>query len=196
MTSFYSNEELLRLGFKSIGENVKISRYANFYGTENISINDHVRIDDYCILSGKIVIGSYVHIAAFCGVFAGYEGVEFCDFSTISSHCSVYAISDDYSGVYMTNPTVDGQYRNVHAGKVVIGKHVIVGSGSTILPGAIIGEGCAVGSMSLVKESLSEWGLYVGIPVRRIKDREKELLKYEHIMHERLSVDSIDLECR
>ena len=31
MTSFYSEEELLSIGFKSYGINVLISRYARFY---------------------------------------------------------------------------------------------------------------------------------------------------------------------
>lgn len=47
MTSFYSEEELLSIGFKSYGINVLISRYARFYRPENIVIGDHVRIDDF-----------------------------------------------------------------------------------------------------------------------------------------------------
>ena len=53
-TSFYSREELLDLGLKSVGENVRISRKVSIYGAEQISIGDNVRIDDFCILSGII----------------------------------------------------------------------------------------------------------------------------------------------
>ncbi len=31
-----------------------------------ISIGDNVRIDDFCILSGKIELGSNIHISAYC----------------------------------------------------------------------------------------------------------------------------------
>ena len=64
MTSFYTEEELKGLGFRHIGNGVCISRKASIYGAQNISLGDHVRIDDFCILSGRIEIGSYVHVAA------------------------------------------------------------------------------------------------------------------------------------
>ena len=58
MTSFYTEEELKGLGFRHIGNGVCISRKASIYGAQNISLGDHVRIDDFCILSGRIEIGS------------------------------------------------------------------------------------------------------------------------------------------
>ena len=36
--SFYSDEELARLGLKSYGKDVKISRNASFYGASNIAL--------------------------------------------------------------------------------------------------------------------------------------------------------------
>ena len=64
MDSFYSPEELKALGLKEYGEDVRISRKCSIYGAGNISLGSHVRIDDFCLLSGKISLGSYVHIAA------------------------------------------------------------------------------------------------------------------------------------
>ena len=49
--SFLSTEELSKLSFKSVGSNVFVSRYAKFYGVEQIIIGNNVRIDDFCILS-------------------------------------------------------------------------------------------------------------------------------------------------
>jgi galactoside O-acetyltransferase len=48
-----------------------------------------------------------------------------------------------------------------------------------IFPNVIVGEGCAIGSMSLVNKSIEPWGVYVGIPVKRIKERSKDLLEKE-----------------
>ena len=62
-------QELKDMGFKSIGADLSISKKASFYGVENISIGSHVRIDDFCILSGKISIGDYIHIAAYSALF-------------------------------------------------------------------------------------------------------------------------------
>lgn len=177
MNSFYSEAELKNLGLKSVGKNVHISRKASIYGCENIVIGDNVRIDDFCILSGKIQIGSFIHISAYTALFGGKEqGIVLEDYATVSSRCVVYALSDDYSGEYMTNAVIPSEYTNVTESKVVIKKYAIVGSGCTVLPGVTIEEGVAVGAMSLVNKSLSSWGVYVGIPCKRIKERSKKLL--------------------
>lgn len=178
-TSFYSEDELRTIAFKSLGKNVLISKKASIYGAEKISIGDNVRIDDFCVLSGSITLGNYIHIAVYSALFGGDAGIEMKDFTCLSSRCVVYAISDDYSGETMTNPTVPEEYLGVVSKKVILNKHVLVGSGSTILPGVVIGEGTAVGSMSFVNKSIEEWGIYAGIPCKRQKDRSKNLLKLE-----------------
>lgn len=178
MTSFYSVEELRELGFKAIGENVQISRKTSIYGAEKMVIGNNVRIDDFCLLSGNVTLGNYVHIAAYAALFAGDYGIEMKDYTGLSSRSCIYAVTDDYSGEVMTNPTVPGEYKNVIGGKVVVEEHVVIGSGSTILPGVVIGEGSSVGSMSLVNKSVDAWGIYVGIPCKKIKDRSKKLLEY------------------
>lgn len=48
---FYSREQLEKIGFKSLGENVLISDKTSIYSPENISIGNNVRVDDFSILS-------------------------------------------------------------------------------------------------------------------------------------------------
>ncbi len=179
MNNFYDYEELPLLGLKSFGKNVKISRKASIYQAGKISLGDDVRIDDFCVISGNVSLGSFIHIATHSALFGGVAGIVLEDFTTISSRCAVYALSDDYSGYAMTNPTVPDKYRNVIDGQVKIERHVIIGTGTTILPAVLIGEGAAVGAMSLVKESLEPWGIYVGIPCKMIRDRKRDLLNLE-----------------
>ena len=62
---FYSESELKNLGFKKIGSNVLISKKASLYGVSQMEIGDNVRIDDFCILSGNIMLGSNIHISAY-----------------------------------------------------------------------------------------------------------------------------------
>ena len=85
MNSFFDRDELIKIGFKSIGEDVLISRKASFYSPEKMSFGNHVRIDDFCLLSGSIAVGDYVHISAYSCIFAGDSGVVIGDFSGISS---------------------------------------------------------------------------------------------------------------
>lgn len=179
MNSFYSEEELEKLGLKNIGKNVLISKKASIYGANKISIGNNVRIDDFCILSGNIELGNYIHISANTLLFGGDSGIKLEDFSGISSRCAVYAETDDYSGESLTNPMIDEIFRNVTSEKVILRKHVLIGTGSTILPGVEIGEGSSIGAMSLINKSLKPWGIYVGIPCKKIKDRSQKILELE-----------------
>lgn len=36
-----------------------------------MTIGSNVRIDDFCILSGRLEFGSYVHIAAYSALYGG-----------------------------------------------------------------------------------------------------------------------------
>lgn len=179
MTSFYSEDELSEIGFKFLGENVKISRNAKFYGGEKISIGSNTRIDDFCILSGKIVIGSQVHIAAYSALYGGEDGIYIDDYANLSSRISVYAISDDYSGHTMTNPTIPDEYKNIMSAPVHIKKHTIIGSTSVVMPGVTIAEGSSFGAFSFINRDSQEWSINAGIPFKKIKDRSKDLLELE-----------------
>lgn len=169
----------MSLGFSSIGKNVLISRFSRVYGTSNISIGNNVRIDDFVILSGKINIGNYVHIGASSNITGSDIGVEIKDFCGISNHVKILAINDDYSGSTMTNPCISQKYKDIYKHKIILEKHCIIGSGSTILPNAYLAEGVAIGTMSLVVRKTNPWGIYFGIPAKRIKERKKDLLKLE-----------------
>jgi len=168
-----------QLGFCKCGNNVLISRNAVFYDVENIEIGDNVRIDDFCLLSGKIVLGKNIHIAAFSALYGGTDGIFISDYSNISSRVSIYSKSDDYSGNSMTNPTIPENYKNIYSAPVYINKHVIIGATCVVLPGVVIGEGAAVGSMSFVNKSLPPWGIFAGIPCTFLKNRSKNLLEEE-----------------
>lgn len=172
---------IAELGFASVGQNVRLSERASFYGSERISLGNHVRIDDYCVLAageGGIVIGDFVHIAV-GSTLIGAGRITMSDFSGLSSRVSVYSSSDDYSGATMTNPTVPSRYTGVTHADVFLGRHVIVGSGSVILPGATLEEGVAVGALSLVTKNCEAFGIYTGNPARRVRNRKRDLLELE-----------------
>lgn len=177
--SIYSRDELLRMGFKAVGENVAISDKASFYGAGNITIGSNVRIDDFCILSENINIGNYIHIAAYSALFGGSAGIELRDFANISSRVSIYAVSDDYSGATMTNPMIPDEYKNLTREPVIISRHVIIGASSVVLPGAVLNEGASFGAFSLIKGEIESWTINAGIPCRVIKPRRRDLLELE-----------------
>lgn len=179
MNSYYSVEELKRIGLKSIGSNVKISRKASIYGADHIVLGNNVRIDDFCILSGHIELGNYIHIAAYTALYGGDAGIYISDFVNISSRICIYSVSDDYSGESMTSPLIPDKYKNVKSQPVYIEKHVIIGTTSVVLPGVILKEGSSFGSYSLINHDAEEWTIYAGIPAKKLKARKKDLLKLE-----------------
>ena len=137
--------------------------------------------DDFCILSagkGGINIGNYVHIACYSSII-GKGQVIMKDFSGLSSRVSVYSSSDKYNGEYMTNPCVPDHVTNTIHKDVMIGKHVVVGSGSIVLPGVKLADGCAVGAMSLVNKSEDDSYVLAGIPAKRISKRLNTIFELE-----------------
>lgn len=177
INSFYSESELKQLGLKACGDNVLISRKASFYSPETISLGSNVRIDDFCILSGQIEIGNFVHISAYSAIYAR-ELVKLMDYSGISPRVSIFSASDDFGGDFLIGPMAPEETTRFISGPVLLERFVQIGASSVILPNLTIKEGSVVGAMSLVNKDLEAWGIYAGIPVKRMKDRKKGLLRY------------------
>jgi acetyltransferase-like isoleucine patch superfamily enzyme len=167
------------MGFKHLGKNVKISTRASIYNTDQIEIRDNSRVDDFCLLSGKITISRFVHIAPYCNLAGGEKGIVLEDFSGLAYGIHVFTQSDDYSGKTMTNPNIPKKYKNETKATIYIRRHTIVGAGSIIMPKVELREGISIGAMSLVRKSTEEWSIYVGNPAKKIKDRSRELLELE-----------------
>lgn len=178
---YFRSDELRGFGFKRVGEDVRIAKNCTIIGLENISIGSNVRIDANVVItanSGSLDLGSYIHIGSGCYLGCA-GGITFHDFAGLSQGISIYSATDDYSGNSLTNPTVPHEYLRVNTAPVILGKHVIIGSGSVVLPGVVIGEGSSVGALSLVTKSLDDWGVYLGTPARQLKARSKNLLQQE-----------------
>lgn len=178
---FYTPDELAAKGFRYMGTGVLVSRLASIHGASRISIGDHTRIDDFCLLSageGGIEIGAYAHLAAMCSLI-GKARIEVGDFCGVSGKAAIYSSSDDFSGEWMTNPTVPVRFTRVQSAPVSMGRHSVVGAGTVVLPGSIIGEGVAVGALSLVKGDLEAFWIYGGTPAKRLRPRARTLLELE-----------------
>jgi len=175
---FFSNDELTKIGFAHLGEDVHISAKASIYGAEKMIIGNHIRIDDFSLLIGNIELHDYIHIGAYCGLHASKTGrIIFEDFSGISSNVTIYASSDNFDGEAMTaRPGIPEKCINTCCGVVRLGKYSQIGTGSTVLPHGSLGEGAAVGAMSLVNKFLDPWNIYAGIPCKFLRGRSKKML--------------------
>lgn len=131
-------------------------------------MGDEVRIDDFAVLSathGPIRLGGWNHIGAAAMV---YGPVRVGRWTTMSSRSAVYGVSDDFTTLEHTYPYFP---HDLVVSEVGIGDDVVIGTGSTVLPGVRIADGVAIGAMSLVTRDVQTNGVYAGIPAHRIRDR-------------------------
>jgi len=149
---FYEVRELKALGL-TVGTNVRISRTVRFHGVKG-RIGDHVRIDDYCVITGAIELGNYIHIAPFCLLIGSGGKIILRDGSGLSSHGALYTATDDYKASVLSNPLVPNALKKLRKGAVTLGQGVIVGSHSVILPKVKIGDGASVGAQALVYKNI------------------------------------------
>lgn len=178
---YYTSPELRQFGFARVGEHCMVARNCTIIGLENVSLGDHVRIDGFTSLiapRGRIAVGSFVHIASHC-VLGGRAGITVGDFASLSQGVRLFSAADDFSGRRLSNAVVPAELTDVTSAPVRIGAYVPIGSGSMVLPGVEVGEGAAVGAMSLVAQNLAPWTMHAGNPARPTGPRSRDLLALE-----------------
>jgi len=175
-TSFYTIQELKELGLLDFGKDVLISRKCSIYSPDKISIGNNVRIDDFCLLSGSINLKNNIHISAFCALY-GSGGIVMEDYTGLSPRCTLLSATDDFSGEYFIGPLLESELTNITRGCIRLNSYSQLGANTVVMPNVTIGQGSVTGAMTFVNKSLGEWGIYAGIPARKIKERSRNLLK-------------------
>ena len=167
-SEYLTNNDLIKINFVSLGQNIKISKNVTLIGSNNISLGSNVRIDDYCIISakqGSLKIGNNVHIGG--QSYLGCAGdLILGNNINIAQGVKIYTKVNDYS-------SFDGDNDKYILGKIDIGDQVIIGSNSVLVGNCTIGEGATIGALSFVKNDLKPWSVYAGNPAKFIKDRQK-----------------------
>lgn len=191
-SQFYSAAELAELGCTRIGRHVQVSRLAQFYAFRG-ELGDHCRIDDYCIIKGRVDIGCFAHISAFC--LLGGTGGTICigDFSTTAAYVALYTASDDYASPLLTNAVVPSDLRDGITGDVVIGKGVVLGAHCVVLPSAVIGDYATIGALCIVNGEYVAGEIYVTGAGRPHSIGRRDLSNIEHLEAEarrRLAADA------
>lgn len=152
---------------------------AKIVGEKNLNIGRKSQIDDFCFINAgkKTEIGRNVHIASFTTIIGGGECV-IGDFAGLSAGCRIITASDDFSGPFLTNPTVNSNFTNVKSNRVEIGRHAIIGTNCIIFPGVTIGDGCAVGAGAVIRRNLKPWTVYAVVDgkLKELKSRDKEAI--------------------
>jgi acetyltransferase-like isoleucine patch superfamily enzyme len=111
---------------------------------------------------------------------AGGIAYEFTlgDFCSVSAGVRIWCTSDDFVNDLVTiiPPDIEPVKTHLISGDVRMEDFTAVGTNSVVLPGNTIPEGTVIGAMSLVPAGFhfEPWSVYVGIPVRRLRSRNRE----------------------
>lgn len=147
-------ESVIKCSLGSCGKNVHIAEKSDIKGIENVYVGNDVAIGPRSLLwttGAKIFIKDKVIVGPGLSIITGDHKI-------------------DIVGKYMADVTVDEKDKEDDQ-DVTIEKDVWIGSNVTILKGVTIAEGCVIGGGAVVTKSTEPYGIYVGVPGRRIGER-------------------------
>ena len=157
-------ESVIKSSFGSCGKNVHIAEKSDIKGIGNISIGDDVAIGPHALLwttRANIIIKEKVIIGPRLTIITGNHKI-------------------DVIGKYISDVTDDEKDEDDDQ-NVIIEKDVWIGANVTILKGVTVAEGIVVGAGTVLTKNTHPYGVYVGVPGRRVSERfENEELK-DHI---------------
>lgn len=136
-------------------------------------------VDDFCYFSTKVTVGVCCHIASGCSVAGGRDRqFTFDDFGSLSSGVKIWCTSDDFVNDIVTiiPPGMTSPKRRLVSGDVSIGRYCGVGSNSVVMPDNEMPDGTVIGALSFVPANFrfEPWSVYVGAPIRLIRQRNRE----------------------
>jgi len=151
----YSGRFIRRFFYKftlaSSGSKLIVSIRCRFQSPRNIHIGNECQINTGCILAandskdGSIQIGDNVLIGPYVMIHSGNHNYK------------------------DANITIDKQGHSF--GGIVIQDDVWIGAKSIVLSGVIVAKGSVIAAGSIVTKDTEEYGVYAGVPARKIKSR-------------------------
>jgi acetyltransferase-like isoleucine patch superfamily enzyme len=133
-------------------------------------IEDHVDFfpNTYISLGDErsfIEIGHHSHFAPNC-VLYGWGGLKIGPYCNIAAHCVFATIGHD--DVIRDQPM---SLAPAKAGPITLVEDVWIAANCTITANTTIAKGCIIGANAVVTRDTQPYGLYVGVPARRLRDR-------------------------
>jgi len=154
-------------GQVKIGKNVYIGDYVSIIVEPgaSLTIADHSFIGENCYIKcfgGKIEIGRDVSINS-KSYINGCGGVKIGNNTRIGTQSIIIASNHKFG-----EPDVLVKDQITKQG-ISLGENIWLGARVTVLDGVTIPDNSVIGACSLVSKPLTEAGVYVGIPAKKIK---------------------------
>jgi acetyltransferase-like isoleucine patch superfamily enzyme len=170
----------------NIGDSVKFGNNISVIVNGRFELNNYSVLGDNAVIRGNnVIIGEHFFNSNDLRIGGGgwdgpnanlVIGDRCVIHNSLINICEPVEIGDDVGFSTHVDIITHGFWLSVLEGfpttfsGVKIGNGVIVGLRSTIMMGVNITDEIVIGARSLVTNNLSEKGIYVGIPARKIKD--------------------------
>lgn len=149
------------------GKNFIIGQYCVI--NSNCKVGNDVDMNHFVLLKADTKIGNNVYIDSYfrsSGQNKIGNNVTLRFGSTIAREVTV----EDDVFISPNVMTIYSDHKGEKQGGMVIGKGSFIGTSAVINAGVSIAPGCVVGAMSLVTKDLTEPGVYMGIPAKKVRD--------------------------
>jgi acetyltransferase-like isoleucine patch superfamily enzyme len=156
-----------------IGSNIRFYPNCFIQGTAGrFTIEDNVDFfpGTYISLgdeSSFIEIGHNTHFAPNC-VLYGWGGLKIGPYCNIAAHCVFATVGHD--PVVRDKPMA---LASACKGPITLVEDVWLGANVTVTADVTIARGCIIGANAVVTKDTEEYGLYVGVPAKRLRDRKR-----------------------
>jgi len=143
----------------------------NYIGKKTVLSNTRVGFGSYIQDRGDItntVIGKYTSIGTDVATVIGKHPIK-----RLAMHPAFYSRSKALGYSYSDKDSFEefeyvDKENNI---QVKIGNDVWIGNHVKIMEGITIGDGAVIGACSLVTKDVEPYGIYVGVPAKKIADR-------------------------
>lgn len=177
--------------FKACGENVVIDAGVSIEHPELMHVGDNVHFFPNCFVQGSaerfviesnvdfypttyislgggfVEIGHHTHFAPGCALY-GHGGLKIGPYCNIAAHCVLATVGHD--------PLIRDQPMALAPpckGPITLEEDIWLGANVTVTSNVTIAKGCIIGANAVVNRNTEPFGLYVGVPARRLRDRKK-----------------------
>jgi acetyltransferase-like isoleucine patch superfamily enzyme len=150
-------------------ENPPIAKTAKLHDRDHITLAERVYIKDFCVFDpwgGRIEIGEHTYIGPFCVIYG-------CTAVIIGRDVMVgpqtIIASGNHEIRHLEKPMCE--YPLTTKGPIVVEDDVWIGANCVICDGVTLGKGCVIGAGAVVTRSTEPYGIYTGIPAKKIGSR-------------------------
>ncbi len=123
-------------------------------------------------ISSDIIADKYSYIGPGCQI---YPGVSIGAYTMLANNVTI--LGGDHRYDIVGKPIIFS--KRADKKKTNIGKDCWIGAHSIIMCGVNIGDGSIVAAGSIVTKDIEPYGIYGGVPAKKIKDRFKDKLSVE-----------------